>query len=108
MNNYTQDEAKTKWCPHARELFSYNEEASYNRDAKGIPSTMCIGSGCMMWQHAEAEMQTMNFNTMGGVPEGDGWECVSSDEGRESYMIKSMWERKTPNRRGFCGLACKP
>ena len=40
----TEDEAKTKWCPAAREV---------DRSANGVTShnhnTKCIASDCMMW-----------------------------------------------------------
>lgn len=33
----TEEEAKTKWCPFAR-------------DVDGAPTTNCIGSACMAWR----------------------------------------------------------
>jgi len=45
----TEDEAKTKWCPHARELG--DGAVSYNRDYNGKATrARCLGSGCMAWQ----------------------------------------------------------
>lgn len=50
----TEDEAKTKWCPMAR---NESETSSFNRDINGfhsrndkIPYSPCIASACMMWQ----------------------------------------------------------
>jgi len=52
---YTEDEAREKWCPHARMLESYGERASYNRAVSPSggdeeASTKCIGSACMAWR----------------------------------------------------------
>lgn len=46
----TEEEAKTKWCPHARVLEGYAERTSANRTAEGKPAGLCIGSGCMAWR----------------------------------------------------------
>lgn len=42
----TEDEAKTKWCPHARVW--NGEGTAYNRDFNHGES--CFGSACMMWR----------------------------------------------------------
>jgi hypothetical protein len=46
----TEDEAKTKWCPMAREV---GEKISNNRHGFGFAHTMCIASACMMWSWNE-------------------------------------------------------
>ncbi len=42
----TEDEAKTKWCPHSQVLETYAEVTSFNRDPRGdksIPDAHCCG-----------------------------------------------------------------
>ncbi|KKM66255.1 hypothetical protein LCGC14_1483120, partial [marine sediment metagenome] len=48
---YTDDKAKTRWCPFAR----YSDLGSGNRRRSGEPlgSTFCIASDCMAWRWAE-------------------------------------------------------
>lgn len=60
---YTEDEAKTKWCPFARVAFSWGEGGSIfdgegatpmattvNRGRNLSADTLCIASACMAWQ----------------------------------------------------------
>jgi len=50
---YTQEEAKRKWCPMARNV--YREEISSDtllsvgHNDKTDQNSYCIGSGCIMW-----------------------------------------------------------
>ena len=51
----TEEEAKTKWCPHARVVLPAGGYASGNRfdDSQPNPDYMesrCIASDCMMWK----------------------------------------------------------
>ena len=53
----TEDEAKTKWCPHVR--FTSNDERMYdNRPSRHPDTACCIASDCMAWRwvnpHSEA------------------------------------------------------
>ena len=59
MSVYTEEEAKTKWCPFGRGMIratSREETATgfnrgHNAEARmEIPLTYCIGSKCMAWQ----------------------------------------------------------
>ena len=79
----TEDEAKTKWCPHARNLHQWNEEAAPNRDADDKPISRCIASACMAWRWRED----------GGYRQTKDGTWVS---GNVTDAI------------GFCGLAGKP
>ena len=46
----TEEEAKTKWCPHKR-IDSYEGNSNYNIHSNGGMAvvTNCIASDCMMW-----------------------------------------------------------
>jgi hypothetical protein len=60
----TEEEAKTKWCPHVRYLAIFRANTGtlsgdqitaagpYNRAATSpeLCPTTCIASGCMMWR----------------------------------------------------------
>ena len=54
----TEAEAKTKWCPFGRRLFSSSvrevtlEPVAANRTTQDAPNTFCLGSGCMGWRWA--------------------------------------------------------
>ena len=58
----TEDEAKTKWCPHAR----VHKGEGGNRypmdiDAVGVSAyTRCIGSGCMMWREVSSQRKEID------------------------------------------------
>lgn len=45
----TENEAKTKWCPHSR---SWSESGAANRGRDGQVNSedMCLGSHCMAWR----------------------------------------------------------
>jgi hypothetical protein len=62
MNSYSEEKAKTLWCPMARETgyveFRDGEVApSVNRQPKGDAhaACLCIASACMMWQWGSPE-----------------------------------------------------
>lgn len=57
MDEMTEDEAKTKWCPFAQTVISDGNAG--NRLSYGTPrfsvgeitaDTRCLGSGCMAWR----------------------------------------------------------
>lgn len=54
----TEEEAKTKWCPFVRSMFSSSAAAS-NRDSDGKATrgTRCIGSACMAWRWFETTQE---------------------------------------------------
>ena len=88
---YTEDEAKTKWCPFARDwVVDGKDAAAINRhfrlDGTHVHSP-CIASACMAWRWG---------------PEIRG---VSDDPDRPHAV--SRFEKVEP-RTGYCGLAGKP
>ena len=50
----TEDEARTKWCPHVRYIAKFNGPCvgTYNRgyEDTGINKSLCIASDCMMFR----------------------------------------------------------
>mgnify|MGYP000181417732 CR=1 FL=1 len=46
----TEDEAKTKWCPHVRVETGHIEGPAVNRSDSDWPMGRCIGSACMAWR----------------------------------------------------------
>ncbi|MCM8736631.1 hypothetical protein M5E06_21115 [Azospirillum sp. A1-3] len=55
----TEEQARTKWCPHARvtDGSCSDESGGNNRwlDAKGEENCRCIASDCMAWRFVDAE-----------------------------------------------------
>jgi hypothetical protein len=85
---YTEEEAKTKWCPFAR-VSSYGRESGWNRtgphrigDAAILaPSwSLCLGPACMAWQQTDNK----TWPSAPGEPE------------------------RKPEPAGYCGLAGQP
>ena len=97
----TEDEAKTKWCPFARQIESFAEKTSYNRttDGKGVGN--CLGSACMAWQ----AIIVHDYKTLkvGLEPEPS-----AKEKGWEAPITGSLgvvvWTRAR-NIGGYCGLA---
>ena len=47
----TEEEAKTKFCPHMRAPHSINDKIfTYNVKGTPLEYTQCIASDCMMWK----------------------------------------------------------
>lgn len=85
----SEEEAKKRWCPQARELDWHKDAGNidrkisgYNRNKNGnIPA--CIASYCMVWRWAEAKKLR-------------DIDLVTSD-------VQDL-----PPRTGYCGIAGKP
>ena len=80
----TEDEAKTKWCPFAREFSSADIGAvAVNRE--GARLSFCIASACIAWREE---------------PPPPRWEKTETG---------AVWQRalgtETPAVHGYCGLA---
>ena len=83
----TEEEAKTKWCPFARQ--SDEGTGAYNRyqDMTMPPSCLCIASACMAWRWIdEPYLNETQRNQL-----------------IENMPILGIIEVK--RERGFCGLA---
>jgi hypothetical protein len=77
----TEEEAKTKWCPHVRFLdLGIEDDQPCNRHADDINGkeagynpkyARCIGSACMMWRwkaHYAEESLSNGFCGLAGKP----------------------------------------
>ena len=59
----SEDEAKTKWCPFARQMVTIESGGGAITGAVAVGSanrfeggkgSLCLGSGCMAWRRADA------------------------------------------------------
>ncbi len=121
----TEDEMKTKWCPHVRLAAPVGSEAqgtAGNRygDDHG-KNFCCIGSACSQWQWTG--IATESIYTHGPdiahvpLPEGEGWlRTFSSENGwlitgsnGDGATYDQVWTRPRPDgtRTGVCGLVNK-
>lgn len=86
MNTCTEEEAKTKWCPHARVGFTGAAGNRYSMDidkSQASPFAVCIGSACMSWR----------------------WESFAS---RDNPTRAPGAGQSFDMTRGYCGLAGRP
>lgn len=54
----TEQEAKTRWCPLAKQGDAFGKESQWvaiNRLSDGSPLSLCIGSECMAWRKAHSD-----------------------------------------------------
>lgn len=59
MTTYTEEEAKTKWCPYARVRSSHVQGGSFNREVhtSNLDSSKCIAFRCMAWRWGPPKQQ---------------------------------------------------
>ncbi|KAA1057196.1 hypothetical protein [Azospirillum argentinense] len=90
----TEEEARTKWCPHARQ--STDNFTTYNRSESGKvdDSCNCVASDCAAWRWMSAHSAD-DFDLV-DVP-GDP---IGALVRRRNYEGEA--------RRGFCGAFGKP
>jgi len=99
----TEDEAKTKWCPHYQVTSTDDDD---NRSTRFDPATKtysatlkdacCLGSACMAWRwNDERNPDWRPRHGMMSV----GYEEHPDDR-------PSAWRKSTTD--GFCGLAGRP
>lgn len=89
----TEEEAKTKWCPHVRQSDGIGEVATNRWDEDNNPAyARCIASECMAWEWATK-------------PNPDFKECNMWPDQRARHEM----DRTLPDHeRGYCGLSGKP
>ncbi|CAB4165151.1 hypothetical protein UFOVP833_31 [uncultured Caudovirales phage] len=94
----TEDEAKTKWCPFARQATVFSREGATggtaNRDGPhhyGVPNVECIASACMAWRWEDEDAYDQRLTE---------WEDAAN--------IGGVQRGPEPMRGGFCGLGGKP
>ncbi|WP_133255487.1 hypothetical protein [Phenylobacterium soli] len=101
----TQEEAKTKWCPHARPA-GWEDPGGFNRDRDGgaCITSKCIASACMAWRWSEAKRTAAFLDAVQAHMKASGkpnfataTQAVYAERGRE-------FERTE----GYCGLAGAP
>lgn len=104
---FTEEEAKTKWCPFTRTAnFSVDGAGiSENRHPSGqlLEGCNCIGSACMAWRseywHDTREKElwhiARNERVNGGITGEVEWRLVNPDE-------------PPPPKTGFCGMVHQP
>lgn len=90
----TEEEAKTKWCPFARDLGRGDSLATSN----GTMDHSCIGSACMAWRTSR-DVVTL---PVGMEPESAGWTKEGAATGIGGATThRQSWKRDS----GHCGLA---
>jgi hypothetical protein len=100
----TEDEAKTKWCPHARngQAGSYERnkrqwgEGAYIADVEtGVVAintdAKCIASKCMAWRWK--------------VTPPEIGQSVARDAGGRAYYVPIFGRPEISDTDGYCGLA---
>lgn len=101
----TEEEAKTKWCPHA--IASHTNPRQHNGE---VWLHNCIGSACMAWRwegdKTNGDIVEERFIGAGEqyptAPPGYRWRTGAKDVGHGPRPIALF------ARIGYCGLAGKP
>lgn len=118
----TEEEARKKWCPHARIVDGYSEGAGgCNRWVNKSDEILCIASRCMAWRSAGKPRETVRnyhdaptFKRIDGsvvfhtYPEG--WQYSHSDvdhNGRKFDVLHRIASDDAPEL-GYCGAFGKP
>ncbi len=110
--NWTEDEAKTKWCPFVRTGLTAG--MAVNRHVADAPKardgvydeTRCIGSQCMAWRKSSDATEARYEHFSGSKPPGT-WELVGAakgDPGTEDHEWRRIVKPAEPAY-GYCGVA---
>lgn len=99
----TEEEAKAKWCPFAREDGGAGHGAA-NRDYAGKTMTPCIASLCMAWRNTTRHFIPADGSMDQTHPYSDGWRIIRSvnPEGPQPELEIELAHT------GYCGLAGEP
>ena len=66
-----EDDARTKWCPHARnQVGGIGEAVNMKVDDRFSIRIKCIASNCMMWKENEIEGAPIDDGHCGLIKEG--------------------------------------
>lgn len=109
---YTEDEAKTKWCPESRVVLGGPGEGGVSGNAfedcegsKAYASSRCIGSGCMMWRWGQPENVAFDASAKDTDPEFLPYPPYGP---WEWHAGAGMWRSAEGPERGYCGLVGEP
>lgn len=116
MNNYTEEEAKTKWCPMVR---CEGDNRHWGSPTQAAPISACVGSGCMMWRDCGPKHETTrNYhdektikpkaNTAHVYPDGWRYEFTDVDQNGRPFDLLHRIGADDATSVGYCGLAGKP
>lgn len=101
----TEDEAKTKWCPHYLQ-YQGDDGTGDNRPGPGF-NPLCLGSACMAWRWGEpAEKHERRMcDACGGSGYRDAAASICPKCDETGYILIPY---PTPARQGYCGAFGKP
>jgi hypothetical protein len=119
---YTEEEARTKWCPHIRVAeVGLSSGGGYNRSAEihgGLSPrklTNCIASECMAWRSRPTFNWQMIYDALRTGQIIEAIKCYRMETGASLKDAKDAVEAIDLNapvpqsaQRGFCGLAGAP
>ena len=101
MSVYTEEEAKTKWCPFVQRDYGIYPETRRS-------TVQCIASACMAWRQAQSRCIAEQ-----SLPEDQQPVGASHDEARAAGWVDAYsvgyprhWSKYEPQ--GYCGLAGTP
>lgn len=87
----SEEEAKTKWCPHA--VASHTDpRGGFRNDGRPIQFS-CIASACMAWRWAYSTYDTVEQRFL---------------KPGEVYSLSDTKRYERRNHTGWCGLAGRP
>lgn len=102
----TEDEAKTKWCPHA--IASHTDprgRAGFERPELGLPADTfthaCLGSDCMAWRWSEPKRTVAFLEAVQKHMQGQTKPNFNTATQAVYAETGGQFERVE----GFCGLA---
>ena len=105
----TEEQARNKWCPHARMTDDHSEASGGNNrwlGVKGQENCNCIASDCMAWRWADAEPQYRRHRVtdtrfierraaVDALPDEE-WEQAFNALEAEVEAFRSTWQPESP------------
>ena len=104
----TEDEAKTKWCPHVR-FHTTMDDGTWSNRLGGLPLTCCLGSGCLAWRWLPL-MADKAFAAAIIKAAADIGDKSENKQKATKHVMENRAEYGLPTVPfdGYCGLAGKP